>query len=64
MRGSPAAADGWRDGDTICTIDGTRVGADYATGTLAAWATAAPGRTVTLGGCDGTRRKLTLRRFY
>ncbi len=64
MRGSPAAADGWRDGDTICTIDGQRVGPDYAGGTLAGWATAAPGRIVTLGGCDGTLRRLILRRFY
>jgi hypothetical protein len=64
MRGSPAAADGWRDGDTICTVDGARVGAGYASSALAGWATAAPGRTVTLGGCDGTIRTLTLRRFY
>ncbi|MDR6788397.1 hypothetical protein J2Y58_001755 [Sphingomonas sp. BE138] len=64
MRGSPAAAGGWREGDTICAVDGTRVGAGYARSALAGWAAAAAGRTVRLDGCDGTRRLLTLRRFY
>ncbi len=64
MRGSPAAAGGWRDGDMICTIDGARVRADYATSALAGWATAAAGRSVTLGDCTGGRRRLMLRRFY
>ncbi len=64
MRGGPAAADGWREGDTICAVDGTRIGAAYATSALAGWSAGAPGRVVTLDGCDGTRRRLTLRRFY
>lgn len=64
MSNSPAAATGWRDGDTICAINGRAVPADYATNPLAAWSIGAPGTTVALGLCDGTKRALTLRWFY
>lgn len=64
MRGGPAAADGWRGGDTICAVDGTRIGPGYAGSALAGWSAGTPGRTVALDRCDGTRRTLTLRRFY
>ncbi|KQM63210.1 hypothetical protein ASE75_12065 [Sphingomonas sp. Leaf17] len=64
MRGGPAAATGWKDGDTICAIDGMPVTADYATSPLAAWSAGKPGRVVTLTLCDGTTRQLTLKRFY
>lgn len=64
MRGGPAGAAGWRDGDTICAVDGTAVTAEHAQGRLASWATGAPGRVVALRGCDGVTRRLTLRRFY
>lgn len=64
MRGGPAAATGWRNGDTICTIDGAAVPADYAVNPLARWSTGVPGRTVALGLCDGVVRQLTLREFY
>jgi hypothetical protein len=64
MRGGPAAASGWKDGDLICTIDGTRITSSYATSPLASWSAGKPGRIVTLGLCDGTIRPLTLRRFY
>lgn len=65
MRGSPAAADGWRAGDQICSIDGTPVPADYTTSRLAAWSVAPPGTVVTLGMCaDGGVRRLVTRYFY
>ncbi len=64
MRGSPAAATGWKAGETICSVDGTAITDDYPTEPIAAWSAGAPGRTVTLGLCDGTKRALTLRHFY
>ncbi|TCP33220.1 aspartyl protease family protein [Sphingomonas sp. BK235] len=64
MRGSPAAATGWRAGDTICAVDGVAITPAYAAAPLAGWATAAPGRAVRLTACDGAERVLTLRRFY
>ncbi len=64
MRGGPAAAAGWKDGDLICSIDGVPIAADYATSAIAAWSAGAPGRIVTLGLCDGTERRLELTRFY
>ena len=64
MRGGPAAASGWKDGDTICTIDGTPIPPDYATSPVASWSAGAPGRIVALGLCDGTIRKLELTHFY
>ena len=64
MRGSPAARDGWRTGDMICTIDGTPVPSDYASSPLASWSIGETGRIVALGMCDGTKRNLALRPFY
>ena len=64
MRGGPAAAAGWREGDLICTIDGAPITRDYATTALATWSAGEPGRTVTLGMCDGSTRRLTLAEFY
>ena len=64
MRGGPAAAAGWKDGDLICTIDGTPVTSEYASNPIASWSAGTPGRVVSLGLCDGTTRELTLRRFY
>lgn len=64
MRGGPAAASGWKDGDLICTIDTAPIPANYATNPVAAWSAGAPGRVVRLGLCDGTTRALTLARFY
>jgi hypothetical protein len=64
MAGGPAEAAGWKAGELICAIDGTAIGADYATGPLAAWSIGAPGTVVRIGMCDGTTRALTLRAFY
>jgi hypothetical protein len=64
MRGSPAEAGGWREGDAICSVDGAAVPADYTTSRMAAWSVAPPGTSVRLGLCDGTTRVLTTRRFY
>jgi S1-C subfamily serine protease len=64
MRGSPAARDGWRADDLICAIDGTPVPDDYPSNPIASWSIGAPGRSVALDLCDGTRRNLTLRHFY
>lgn len=60
MRGSPAAAQGWRDGEAICAVDGAPIRAGY----VAAWAAGAPGTRVALTICDGPVRTLTLARFY
>jgi hypothetical protein len=64
MRGGPAEAAGWKRGETICRVDGQPIGPDYASSPLASWLIGAPGRTVSLGLCDGTVRALTLRSFY
>lgn len=64
MRGSPAARAGWRDGETICTVDGVAVADLSRLGTAINWGAGAPGTTVRLTLCDGERRSLTLRRFY
>ncbi len=64
MRGGPAAASGWKDGDMICTIDGAPIPADYQTSPVASWSVGAAGRVVMLGLCDGPTRTLTLRSFY
>lgn len=64
MRGSPAAAGGWKIGETICAIDGVTIASDPAAAARATWPTGEPGTTVALGLCDGTSRKLTLRRFF
>ena len=42
MRGSPAQAGGWRDGDLICRIDGKPVPADYASSPIARWSVGTP----------------------
>ncbi|WP_238303085.1 retropepsin-like aspartic protease [Sphingomonas phyllosphaerae] len=64
MRGGPAAVAGWQEGDTICAVDGTRIGPAYARSALAAWPAGAVGRVVTLEDCTGRRRTLTLKHFY
>lgn len=64
MRGGPAAAAGWREGDLICAIDGIAIARGYAATPLANWSADKAGRTVTLGMCDGTTRRLTLADFY
>lgn len=64
MRGSPAETGGWRDGDTICSINGAAIRADYASSAMARWSVAIPGTAVTLGMCDGSARRLTTRAFY
>lgn len=64
MRGSPALGAGFAVGDRICRIDGQPVTKDYVGSELAIWTAGTPGRTVDVGLCDGTRRALTLSRFY
>ena len=64
MRGGPAAAGGWKDGELICTVDGAAITRDYPTQPIARWTAGVPGRVVTLGLCGGTIRTLTLRYFY
>lgn len=63
MRGGPAAGV-WHEGETICAVDGTPVGAAYLSSPAARWVTGTPGTVVTLRLCDGQERRLTLRRFY
>ncbi|UUL83876.1 aspartyl protease family protein [Sphingomonas qomolangmaensis] len=65
MRGGPAAATGWRAGDQICTVDGAPIPPINAGGSVdTGWSAGTPGRTVELGLCNGTQRRLTLRQFY
>lgn len=64
MRGGPAQAAGWKEGDMICAVDGQTIPADYPTSPLASWSAGTPGRTVALRMCDGSERELTLRYFY
>ncbi|WP_308461456.1 aspartyl protease family protein [Sphingomonas citricola] len=64
MRGGPAAAAKWRDGETICRVEGEAVTPAYPTSPLARWSAGPPGRTVALTLCDGTERRLTLASFY
>ena len=64
MRGSPAAAAGWRPGEQICSVDGQAITADYASEPISTWSVADPGRVVRLGMCTGGERKLTLEHFY
>ncbi|AJP70962.1 aspartyl protease family protein [Sphingomonas hengshuiensis] len=64
MRGSPAAAAGLRDGDTICAADGVAVAEQVDAQGLVAWTAGAPGRTVRLSLCDGRERRVTLANFY
>lgn len=60
MRGGPAEADGWRNGDSICQVDGVAIRRGAETG----WSAGTPGRTVRLTLCDGPERPLMLRNFY
>lgn len=64
MRGGPAQDAGWKEGETICSIDGQPIPRDYATSPLATWSAGQPGRSVALGLCNGTQRALTLKDFY
>lgn len=64
MQGGPAQRAGWKEGDTICAIDGQPVPPNYPTSPLATWSAGTPGRSVALKMCDGTARTLTLRDFY
>jgi hypothetical protein len=63
MRGSPAAAGGWKAGERICAADGIPVPEDVKDGRVE-WTIGAPGRIVRLHLCDGTERSLTLAGFY
>ena len=60
MRGGPAEADGWHAGVQICRVDDAAITRDAPF----RWPVDHPGRTVSLGLCDGTTRSLTLRAFY
>jgi membrane-associated protease RseP (regulator of RpoE activity) len=64
MANGPAAAAGWRPGDTICAIDGQAIPNDYPSSSLARWSVGEPGTVVRLRSCDGRERALTLRQFY
>ena len=64
MRNSPAARASWRDGAAICEVDGVAVADMTRLGSAINWGAGTPGTTVRLGLCDGSRRTLTLRRFY
>ena len=64
MRGSPAAAGGWKSGEEICGIDGMTVSAGYGNEPIAMWPAGTPGRVVKLRLCGGATRALTLASFY
>jgi len=64
MRGSPAAAAGWQEGELICAIDGAPVTADYLASPLARWGAAPAGTATRLADCAGHERVLVARDFY
>ncbi|WP_294260497.1 aspartyl protease family protein [uncultured Sphingomonas sp.] len=64
MRGSPAAAAGWKAREQICTVDGTPVPPPTGGSVDTGWSAGAPGRVLRFGMCDGTERRLTLKNFY
>lgn len=64
MRGGPGAAAGWKDGETICSVEGEAITPAFLTGANADWTAGTPGRIVRLRTCTGVERSLTLRRFY
>lgn len=64
MRGSPAAAAGWKAGEQICTADGEAVAEQVKRVGVVEWSVGVPGRVVRLGLCNGPERSLTLARFY
>lgn len=64
MRGSPAAASGWKRGDTICAVNDTPITPAYPQSALARWTVGTPGTSVRLQPCGGTNRTLTLASFY
>jgi hypothetical protein len=64
MRGSPAEAEGWKQGERICGADGVPVREDVEADGKVDWAVGAPGRIVRLRDCDGRERPITLRIFY
>ncbi|MBR0553401.1 aspartyl protease family protein [Stakelama marina] len=63
MKNSPAAHDGWQDGDTICRVDGSPIAGNGLSADTS-WSAGPPGEVVKLGMCDGTKRALTLAQFY
>ena len=64
MRGSPAEAAGFRQGDTICAADGRPVREDVEADGKVDWTIGTPGRIVRLADCEGHERTITLRIFY
>jgi predicted aspartyl protease len=64
MRGSPAAAGGWKPGEEICGVDGAVISVGYNSNPIAMWPAGVPGRVVKLRLCGGATRALTLARFY
>lgn len=64
MKNGPGDTGGWKDGETICSINGAPITLDYPSSPLATWSIAPAGTKVKLGMCDGTTRELTTRDFY
>lgn len=62
--GSPAAAAGWREGDTIVAIDGQPIGPEFPSSQLSLWAWQPPGTRVTLTLADASRRSLRLGDYF
>lgn len=62
--GSPAAAAGWREGDSITAIDGQPIGPEFPSSQLSLWAWQPPGTRVTLTLADGSRRTLRLADYF
>ena len=64
MRGSPAEAAGWKQGERICDADGVPVREDVEADGKVDWSVGAPGRIVRLRDCDGREKPIALRVFY
>jgi hypothetical protein len=62
--GSPAALDGWKEGDEIIAIDGQKIDAGFGASARWRWSERPAGTVVTLTLSDGTSRQLTLADYF
>jgi Aspartyl protease len=62
--GSPAARDGWKEGEQIIAVDGIKVGRRFEDSAAAHWSSKPAGTDVELQLANGSTRKLTLADYY
>ena len=64
MLKSPAATNGWKQGDKVCAVDGEKISPQFNSSSKAKWTADHPGLSVNLTMCDGAKRQLTGDYFY